>query len=87
MLSQFRCACTFGIHDQLFDWRSAPVFTDRVLRLFRGPPVWQLSWRGYAAVLGGIIVVAYGHRPGQERRIAGGVISTARSADRSSTDA
>jgi hypothetical protein len=64
------------------------VFTDRVLRLFRRPPVWQLSWRGYAAVVGGIIIVAvWTTDRGRSAVIAGSVISTCGgSADRSGTD-
>jgi hypothetical protein len=54
-----------------------------VLRLFRGPPVWQLLWRGYAAVVGGIIIVAVWTTD----RGRSAVISTCGgSADRSSAD-
>src|SRR5882724_3369178 len=79
-LGQFTTSSSIGC--------SAPVFTDRVLRLFRGPPVWQLLWRGYAAVVGGIIIVAvWTTDRGRSAVITGGVISTrGGSADRSSTD-
>src|SRR5450631_1239400 len=64
------------------------VFTDRALRLSRCPRVWQLLWRGYAAVIGSIIIVAvWTTDRGGSAVIAGGVISTrGGGTDRSSTD-
>src|SRR6476661_3787463 len=55
----------------------------------RCPPVWQLLWRGYAAVVGGIIIVAvWTTDRGRSAVIAGRVISTrGGSTDCSSTDA
>jgi hypothetical protein len=56
--------------------------------MFDAGSVWQLLWRGYAAVVRGIIIVAvWTTDGGRSAVIAGGVISTrGGSTDRSSTD-
>jgi hypothetical protein len=74
------------IHDPVFDWLFGTVSLPTVcygdVRSYR-----QLLWRGYAAVVGGIIIVAvWTTDRGRSAVIAGGVSTCGGSADRRSTD-